>query len=44
MYLAALFTALSYSGKLIKNVNIRQKAIPAFSEVCYHIKSMKELA
>ena len=37
MYFAALFTALSYSGTLIENVNIRQKAIPAFSEVCYHI-------
>ena len=33
MYPAALFTALSYSGTLIENVNIRQKAIPAFCEV-----------
>ena len=35
MYPTALFTALSYSGTLIENVNIRQKAIPAFCEV-YH--------
>ena len=33
MYPTALFTALSYSGTLIENVNIRQKAIPVFSEV-----------
>ena len=33
MYPAALFTALSYFGTLIENVNIRQKAIPAFCEV-----------
>ena len=32
-YPAALFTALSYSGTLIENVNIRQKAIPTFCEV-----------
>ena len=32
-YPAALFTALSYSGTLIVNVNVRQKAIPAFCEV-----------
>ena len=37
MYPAVLFTALSYSGTLIENVNIRQKAIPTFCEVCYYI-------
>ena len=35
MYPAALFTALSYSGTLIENEDIRQKAIPAFCEVLY---------
>ena len=39
MYPTALFTALSYSGTLIENVNIRQKAIPVFSEVhMFHVK------
>ena len=41
MYPAALFTALSYSGTLIENVNVREKAIPAFCEV--HIFPVNDL-